>query len=160
MLKKRKRHTSPGPALAADLGPDVRRHRGDVVVEFRPDPDNPARGTVQGAKKRVWYHGAWIDGQLTDEQHEAADRYLIRLEQHQGAKEGSPTVAAGIRGNGYGGPTERQVMATADLRAADQVLGPDVTLVRKVIGENLTPIPSAVPVMRAALQRLSDLWGL
>lgn len=160
MTKKRKRPMQASQALAVDLGTDVRRRRGDLVVEFRPDPDSPATGTVQGAKARVWYHVAWIEGQITDEHHEAADRYLNRLEKHQGAKEGSPTVAAGIRGQGYAGPTERQVMATADLRAADQVLGPDVLLVRKVIGENVTPIPMDVPVLRAALQRLSELWGL
>lgn len=160
MSKKRKRHTNMAQGPAVDLGPDVRRQRGDVVVEFRPDPDNPARGTVQGAKTRVWYHGAWIDGQLTDEQHEAADRYLIRLEQHQGAKEGSPTMAAGIRGQGFAGPTERQVIATADLRAADEVLGPDVKLVRQVVGWNLTPESQQVPALRAALQRLADHWGM
>lgn len=160
MTKKRKRQAPASQALAVDLGPDVRRRRGDVVVEFRPDPDSPATGTVQGAKARVWYHVAWIEGQITDEHHEAADRYLVRLEQHQGAKEGSPTVAAGIRGQGFAGPTERQVMATADLRAADHVLGPDVKLVREVIGWNLTPSPADVPVLRAALQRLAEHWGM
>ena len=144
----------------ADLGPSIRRERGEVVTEFRPDPDNPQHGTVKGAKVRVWYHVAWIEGLLTDEQHEAADRYLVRLEQAQGAKEGSPAKVAGIGGQGFAGPTDRQVMALADLRDADEALGADVRLVRQVVGFNITPAMGEVMAVRAALQRLAEYWEM
>ena len=151
------------PARAAepisDLGPDIRRRRGDVVEHFRPDPDNPNRD-VKGARVRVAYHVLWIEGRLTDEQHEAADRYLVRLEQAQGAIEGSPTLAVPARGQGGGGPTERQVMALADLRDADAVLGTDAQLVRAVVGFNCFPAPREVATLRDALQRLADFWEM
>ncbi|MFM2150272.1 MAG: hypothetical protein RLZZ187_2578 [Pseudomonadota bacterium] len=151
------------PARAAepvsDLGPDIRRRRGDVVEHFRADPDNPNRD-VKGARVRVAYHVLWIEGRISDEQHEAADRYLVRLEQAQGAVEGSPTLAVATRGHGGSGPTERQVMALADLRAADAVLGRDTALVRAVVGFNCTPDASEVPALRDAFQRLADMWGM
>ena len=157
-MSKRTRRPPSGPPV--DLGTAIRRERGDVVVEFRPDPDNPQRGTVKGAKVRVWYHVAWIEGRLSDEQHEAADRYLVRLEQADGAKEGSPAKITGIGASGYGGPTDRQVMALADLREADEVLGQDARLIRQVVGFNLTPGDAEVATVRAALQRLVDYWEM
>lgn len=157
-MSKRTRRPPSGPPV--DLGTAIRRERGDVVVEFRPDPDNPQRGTVKGAKVRVWYHVAWIEGRLSDEQHEAADRYLVRLEQADGAREGSPAKITGIAASGYGGPTDRQMMALADLREADEVLGPDARLIRQVVGFNLTPGDAEVPTVRAALQRLVDYWQM
>lgn len=157
-MPRRNRRAPVAPA--ADLGPAIRHQRGELITEFRPDPDNPQRGTVKGAKTRVWYHVAWIEGLLSDEQHEAADRYLNRLEQAQGAKEGSPAKVAGIGGQGYAGPTDRQVMALADLRAANEVLGPDARLLQQVIGFNCTPAMGEVDLVRAGLQRLADYWGM
>jgi hypothetical protein len=58
------------------------------------------------------------------------------------------------------GPTERQVMALADLRDADRVLGRDVTLVRAVVGWNIRPLAEDVPALRDALRRLADFWGM
>lgn len=153
----RKRRATPPPDF--DMGPDIRRKRGDVVVGFRPDPDNPNRD-VKGGKVRVAYHVLWIEGVLSDEQHEAADRYLVRLEQAEGAKDGSPVKVAGVGGQGYAGPTDRQVMALADLRDADAVLGTDVRLVRQVVGFNLQPSSAEVPILRNALQRLADWWEM
>ncbi len=157
-MPRRNRRAPMAPA--ADLGPAIRHQRGELVTEFRPDPDNPQRGTVRGAKTRVWYHVAWIEGVLTDEQHEAADRYLVRLEQADGAQEGSPARVAGVGGQGSAGPTERQVMALADIRQANEVLGLDATLIRQVVGFNCTPMPGEVELVRAALQRLADYWGM
>ena len=157
--RARRRPARPAAEPVADLGPDIRRRRGDVVAHFRPDPDNPNRD-VKGARVRVAYHVLWIEGQISDEQHEAADRYLVRLEQAQGAIEGAPTLAVATRGHGGSGPTERQVMALADLRAADATLGADAQLVRAVVGFNCTPAPREVATLRGALQRLADLWGM
>lgn len=155
--RRRQRRATPPPAY--DLGPDIRRKRGEVIEHFRPDPDNPNRD-VKGGKARVVYHVLWIEGRLTDEQHEAADRYLVRLEQAEGAKDGSPVRVASGGAQGYAGPTDRQVMALADLRDADAVLGRDRDLVRQVIGWNLTPRPAEVPVLCDALQRLADWWEM
>ena len=157
--KPKKQKGAAQKATAADLGPEARRRRGDVIVGFRPDADHPDL-TSFGARRCVWYHMAWAEGFLSHTQHEAADRYLVRLEQHEGATEGSPATAAGIRGAGYSGPTERQVAATADLRAADGVLGADKPLIRAVIGWNLTPSPDQATVVAKALQRLADYWRL
>ena len=157
--KARHRRAQPAEPVA-DLGPDIRRRRGEVVEQFRPDPDNPNRD-VKGARVRVAYHVLWIEGAISDEQHEAADRYLVRLEQAQGAVEGSPTLAVPARGHGGSGPTERQVMALADLRAADAVLGADAAMVRAVVGFNCWPRSMGeVATLRDAFQRLADLWGM
>lgn len=160
MLAMSKRNRRPPSGPPVDLGPLIRHQRGELVTEFRPDPDNPQRGTVKGAKVRVWYHVAWIEGRLSDEQHEAADRYQKRLEQAEGATEGSAAKVTGIRAHGYSGPTDRQMMALADLREANKVLGDDVRLVQEVVGENMTPPDAKVPAVRAALQRLAEYWGM
>lgn len=159
-MPRRNRRAGQPAIPVADLGPAIRRQRGDVIEHFRPDPDDPQRGTVKGARVRVWYHVAWIEGLLSDEQHEAADRYLIRLEQAEGAIEGSPARAVGVRMPGHGGPTDRQVQALADLREADGVLGHDVRLVRQVVGFNCTPAIGEVAMVRAALQRLAEHWEM
>jgi len=157
-MSRRTRRAAPDVSRV-DLGPDIRRKRGDVVEHYRADPDNPNRD-VKGAHTRVAYHVLWIEGRITNEQHEAADRYLVRLEQAQGAVEGSPARVAGIPAQGSAGPTERQVMALADLRDADAVLANDRDLARHVVGWNLTPGPSEIPALRAALQRLADFWRM
>jgi hypothetical protein len=147
-------------APVADYGPEVRRKRGDVVLHDRPDPERPNAPDIRGARVRIWYHVLWIEGALSDAEHEAADRYLVRLEQAQGAVEGSPERPQGIRGGGMSGPTERQVMALADLRDADRVLGSDVTMVRAVVGWNIRPPAEDVPDLRDALRRLAEFWGM
>jgi hypothetical protein len=145
---------------AADLGPRVRVERGDVVTEFRADPDRPQGVDVKGGRVRVWYHVEWIEGRLSDAQHEAADRYLIRLEQAEGAKDGSPERVTGIGGHGFSGPTERQVMALADLRAANAILGVHTRLIVQTVGYNLTPSTMALSHVRDALKNLADHWGM
>ena len=155
-----RRNRRPATAPAADLGPAIRHQRGELAVGYRADPSAPQGVDVRGASVRVWYHVAWIEGLLSDAHHEAADRYLVRLEQAQGAVEGSPSRLAGIGGQGGGGPTDRQVMALADLREADEVLGPDARLIRQVVGFNCTPAMGEVTVVRAALQRLADYWEM
>jgi len=93
---------------------------------------------------------------LTDEHHEAADRYLHRLEVASGAK-------VGFRGSGGGGydPTLAQVAALADLRLADDAIGPALVHdVRQVIGWNLWPERLAPEAFRDALGRMAAVWGM
>jgi hypothetical protein len=148
------------PREAADFGPSVRLARGDVEVVERPDPERPQGLLIRGARRRVAYHVLWIEGALTDEQHEAADRYLVRLEQAAGATEGSPQRITGVGGGGYDGPTERQVAALADLRAADAVLGADRQIVVLTVALNLMPAAEDVPTLGRALGRLAEYWGM
>jgi hypothetical protein len=148
------------PREAADFGPSVRLARGDVEVVERPDPERPQGLLIRGARRRVAYHVLWLEGALTDEQHEAADRYLVRLEQAAGATEGSPQRITGVGGVGYDGPTERQVAALADLRAADAVLGADRQIVVLTVALNLMPAAEDVPTLGRALGRLAEYWGM
>jgi hypothetical protein len=148
------------PREAADFGPSVRLARGDVEVVERPDPERPQGLLIRGARRRVAYHVLWLEGALTDEQHEAADRYLVRLEQAAGATEGSPQRITGVGGGGYDGPTERQVAALADLRAADAVLGADRQIVVLTVALNLMPAAEDVPTLGRALGRLAEYWGM
>jgi hypothetical protein len=104
----------------------------------------------------VIYHQLHEGGFLTDEHHEAADRYLHRLEVASGAK-------VGFRGSGGGGydPTLAQVAALADLRLADDAIGPALVHdVRQVIGWNLWPERLAPEAFRDALGRMAAVWGM
>jgi hypothetical protein len=103
----------------------------------------------------VIYHQLWMIGFLSDEHHEAADRYLMRLEQASGAR------VAGGHSAGEVGPTEAQVMALADLRLADDAIGPALVHdVRQVIGWNLWPERLKPEAFRDALGRMADAWGM
>lgn len=139
-----------------DLGPSVRVARGDVTVGYRADPDQPSR-TVKGARVRVWYHAEWCEGRLTDEEHEAADRYSLWAEEAALLAEGKPAMRGG-GGGSFSGPSDRLVWLLANLRAADEVLSRERDAVRLAICWNLTPDrPDAV---RAGLKRLAEFWGM
>jgi hypothetical protein len=114
----------------------------------------------------VIYHQLWMIGFLSDEHHEAADRYLHRLEVADGAKVGM----RGSGGAGYG-PTMAQIEALSDLRVADAAISrrlPDGTVlhcplvhdVRQVIGWNLWPGRLAPEAFRDALGRMAAVWGM
>lgn len=147
----------PERTVAVDLGPEQRLANGTAWVAYRADPENPSRPSVRAAGAKVIYHQLWLAGHLTDEQHEAADRYLTRLETASGAK-------VDTRGHGAAsyGPTAAQVAALADLRVADAAIGRDalVKAVRTVIGWNIWPPDLDVGDFRAALGRLADAWGM
>lgn len=164
-IRKRGRQPKVAVVAYADLGPSIRRERvpgaaaPPVAVAYRPDPDKPQGAPVRGACVVIIYDWLHAQGLLTDEQREAADRYLVRMEQASGAVE---CRGERIRGGGWQGtPTERQVSALADLRAADAMLGADAWLVRLVVGTNREP-PDGVPVVRlaTALGRIADIWGM
>jgi len=137
MTAARKRGRPEKPqASYADLGPAIRRAA--VVVDYRPDPDKPSGTPVLGARAVIIYDWMHAQGLLTDEQREAADRYLVRLEQASGAVDtGAPRRSDG--GDLSPCPTERIVRALADLRRADEVLGVDRDMCREIIGWNRPP---------------------
>jgi hypothetical protein len=147
----------PEKAVAVDLGPAQRLANGTAWVAYRADPENPGRPSVRAAGAKVIYHQLWTAGHLTDEQHEAADRYLTRLEVASGAK-------VDTRGHGAAsyGPTAAQVAALADLRIADAVIGPLplVKAVCTVIGWNIWPPDLEVRDFKGAMQRVADVWGM
>ena len=165
-VRKRGRPPKVAALAYADLGPSIRRERvpgaaaSPVAVAYRPDPDKPQGAPVRGASVVIIYDWLHAQGLLTDEQREAADRYLVRMEQASGA------VDVGAKRSSDGGdlspcPTERVVRALADLRRADGALGVDRDMVREVIGWNRDP-QGGLPLVRfqAALGRLVILWGM
>lgn len=159
MTAARKRGRPEKPqASYADLGPAIRR--GAVLVDYRPDPDKPSGTPVMGARAVIIYDWMHAQGLLTDEQREAADRYLVRLEQASGA------VDTGAPRRGDGGDlspcaTERVVRALADLRRADEVLGVDRDMAREIIGWNRPPQGEVdAPRFASAMGRLAAMWGM
>ncbi len=147
----------PEKPITLDFGPAQRLVNGTAWLAYRVDPENPGRPSVRAAGAKVIYHQLWLAGHLTDEQHEAADRYLHRLEVAGGAK----ADARGGGGAGYG-PTAAQVAALADLRIADAAIGPLplVKAVCTVIGWNIWPPDLDVREFKAAMQRVADVWGM
>ena len=152
--RARGRHENP---ITLDYGPAQRLVNGTAWITYRADPDSPGRPSVRAGKAKVIYHELWAGGYLTHEQHEAADRYLTRLEVASGAK-------VDTRGNGAAsyGPTSAMMTALADLRAANGAMGPPqlVKAVVTVIGWNIWPPDLDVQDFKGALQRVADVWGM
>ena len=146
----------PETPIKADFGPVQGILAGRVLLGYRTDPEAPSAPAIRGARRQVIYHQLWVIGFLKDEHHEAADRYLHRLEVAGGAK----ASARGGGGGGYG-PTMGQVAALADLRQADDAIG--LALVhdaRQVIGWNLWPERLKPEAFRDALGRVATVWGM
>jgi hypothetical protein len=147
----------PEKPITLDLGPAQRLVNGTVWLAYRADPEHPGRPSVRAAGAKVIYHQLWLAGHLTAERHEAADRYLTRLEVASGAK-------VDTRGHGAAsyGPTAAQVAALADLRIADAAIGPAwlVAGVRTVIGWNIWPPDLDVRDFKAAMQRVANAWEM
>jgi hypothetical protein len=155
----------PERQIEPDFGPIQGLLAGRVLLGYRTDPEAPSAPAIRAASRKVIYHELRALGFLTVEQHKAADRYLMRLEQASGAR------VAGGHSAGEVGPTEAQVMALADLRVADAAIGgglPDGTVwnvplvqdVRQVIGWNLWPGRLAPEAFRDALGRMAAVWGM
>ena len=146
----------PEKQIEPDFGPVQGLLAGRVLLGYRTDPEAPSAPAIRAASRKVIYHELRALGFLTDEQHKAADRYLHRLEVADGAK-------AGMRGSGGAGygPTMGQVAALADLRLADDAIGPALVHdVRQVIGWNLWPERLAPEAFRDALGRMAAVWGM
>lgn len=158
MVKKRRGR--PEKAVEADFGPVQRLLNGSAVVAYRTDPEAPNRPAIRAAGAKVIYHQLWVHGFLTDEEHEAADRYLMRLEMASGARDG----AAGVRieGSTFQGPSEAQLAASTDLRFADAAIGQEhlAKQVATVIGWNIWPSDLQAKTFKAALHRMADAWGM
>lgn len=155
-MKKTRARGRPEKPIEADFGPLHAIISGKVVLGYRPDPEAPSAPVIRGASRKVIYHQLWVIGFLSDEHHEAADRYLHRLEVASGAK-------VDTRGNGEAsfGPTGAQVAALADLRLADDAIGPALVHdTRQVIGWNLWPERLKPEAFRDALGRMADAWGM
>ena len=170
-MPKTARTTAP----RADLGPAIRRERGEVVVEFRPDPDNPQRATVKGARAAQGGHDYLrARGSLDAAQHAAAERYSTAY--HGQAKSGCH-LAAAMAGNvrvpphQQGHPSAEMVDCATMIRRADLILGPGAAaLVRMVVIQGMTlgtisgasgeTDQSALGRLRAALDRLAEMWGI
>ena len=148
----------PETRVTLDYGPAQRLVNGTAWITYRADPDSPGRPSVRAGKAKVIYHELWAAGHLSHEQHEAADRYLTRLEVADGA---NVNLRGSSSGAGYG-PTAAQVAARADLRQADAVIGPLrlVKAVVTVIGWNIWPPDLDVREFKGALQRVADVWGM
>lgn len=145
----------PEKHIEPDFGPAEGILAGRVLLGYRTDPQAPSAPVIRAARRKVIYHQLWVIGFLTDEHHEAADRYLHRLEVAGGAK-------VSVRGSGGGyGPTMAQVAALADLRLADDAIGPALVHdTRQVIGWNLWPERLAPEAFRDALGRVAAVWGM
>lgn len=146
----------PEKPIEADFGPVQGILSGRVLVGYRTDPEAPSAPAIRAASRKVIYHQLWVFGFLTDEHHDAADRYLQRLEVASGAR-------VDTRGNGASsyGPTQAQVAALADLRLADDAIGPALVHdVRQVIGWNMWPERLAPEAFRDALGRVAAVWGM
>jgi hypothetical protein len=153
----KKQRGRPEKPIEPDLGPLQGIEGGRVVLGYRADPEAPSAPVIRGARRKIIYHQLWVIGFLPDACHEAADRYLHRLEVASGAQE---TIRGHSSGAGFT-PTEAQVMALADLRDADAAIGPALMHdVRQVIGHNLWPARLAPEAFRDALRRVATVWGM
>ena len=141
-------------AKTADFGPKEQRHR--VVIRDRGDPDAP-NVTIRRAEVRVIYHVWWANGELSDGQHEAADRLAIAWEALQGSSCG---VGTGGSGSPFGRMPigQRQLQAAEDIRMAREALGPflDDALSLAAYNQPALDVKSA----RAAFGLLARKWGM
>lgn len=147
----------PEKPIEPDFGPAEGLLAGRVLLGYRTDPEAPSAPAIRAASRKVIYHQLWVIGFLSDEHHEAADRYLNRLEVASGAN----PVQRGHSSETNHGPTQAQVAALADLRLADHAIGPALVHdVRQVIGWNLWPERLAPEAFRDALGRMAAVWGM
>jgi hypothetical protein len=141
-------------AKPADFGPREQRHR--VVIRDRGDPDNP-NATIRRAEVRVIYHVWWARGEITDAQHEAADRLAIAWEALQGSSCGMGT---GGSGSPFGRMpiSQRQIQAAEDIRLAREALGPFFTDTLCLAAHNQRSLD--VKRARAAFGLLARMWKM
>lgn len=175
----KRREVDLGPTVTIGKGKrakqvPMRVLRGDAVEEYRPDPANPQGGTVKGARAAQGGHDYLMRrGSLDAAQHAAADRYSASW--HGMGRSGC--AAAGLMGAGrvpphmQGHPAQAMLACAMDVRIADRTLGNGASsLLRMVIveGRTLGTVGGAAGEgdqvtlgrVRAALDRLAELWGL
>lgn len=105
-----------------DLGPDVQRERGDLVVEAVNDPEAPGRVTRRS--RRQWLPAVLLlKGRLDAAEYLACQRYLDAHERGVlGAKDSGGMIYVD-RSAGAGGPGDGQLAAVTDWRRARAALG-------------------------------------
>lgn len=156
--------------IRADLGPSIRRQRGDVVVTDAPDPDSPNR-TIRRGMAEPHYARLWRAGAITDDERNACDRYCYTSEAESGAMWRSGEHVGGVappwrRGH----PTMTQVQASAALRHAHAAVGPDGTALLRLYVRDGLPLSEigrrrgereevAKGRVLSAIRRLGEHWG-
>lgn len=158
--------------LAGDFGPKMSRDRGDVEIVQAPDPDAPNR-TIKRARRVVVYDVLNRTGTISDEQREAADRYLVTAITAGGGtwRPGDATELLGGAHWQKSGPPERQLRAMSALRRANTALGPGAChLIQRLVLDNKDLAALAAyystntQVVRgmvvAALTRLAEQYGI
>ncbi|MFN8993215.1 MAG: hypothetical protein ACK5X3_06065 [Pseudomonadota bacterium] len=154
----------PETPIEPDFGPVQGLLAGRVLLGYRTDPEAPSAPAIRAASRKVIYHQLWMIGFLSDEHHEAADRYLNRLEVASGAN----PVQRGHSSETNHGPTQAQVAALADLRLADAAIGSRflVAQIRAAIvgkddaGNEGWPPGLEPEAFRDALGRMAAAWGM
>lgn len=124
----------------ADFGSAIRRARGDVIEETRPDPTDP--GTVlRGARVRDTMREMWQRGRIGDAQFLAVQAFRDDAALVQGGGVGVSRLHAGRGGGAAAGwlPGDALLAAAMRVRLAWNALGRDAgELVRLVVLNGLT----------------------
>lgn len=118
----RVKHRAPSPPDAADLGPALRRERGDVLVDVRPTEGKRARRADPLVAIRA--AGGLGHGEDAHRRQRAAERLRDMADDAQGIRgeqapkvDGTPDRTALL-------PVERHLHAKAAYSAAWQAIGP------------------------------------
>jgi hypothetical protein len=159
---------------AADLGPQIRVLRGEVIAEFRADPDKPQGTPVRGGRAAQGGHDyLFRRGSLDTAQHRAAELYCAAWHAVGASQCSLPSAEATSRRAPHEQSViaHRKLAAAMTLRCAKAVLGPAaVFLVQRVTirGDTLGTIGGAAGEgdqvtlgrLRAALDRLCEEWEI
>lgn len=125
MARKRssKKKTPTIPALVKEHNLTERWHRGELVIEVGPDPDNPKRNVTR-MRRNCAYEEMLARGAITIEQFMAAEKYAVLCEQASGA---SGDLYASINllreGRNAWEPTHTMLIATGSLREIWTIIG-------------------------------------
>ncbi len=125
MARKRnaKKKTPTIPALVKEHNLTERWHRGELVIEVGPEPDNPKQNVTR-ARRKCAYDELWNRGVITDEQRMAVQTYAILCEQATGACQDALARVNLLReSRHYWEPTHTMLIATGKLREIWSILG-------------------------------------
>jgi hypothetical protein len=133
-------------SAALDLGPDVRhgmarRGPGRVEMEWRPDPDAPARD-VLGARCSGPHHRLLLAGRITPWAYDAGERFAAYWAAQQPARPRDPTRAGsgGAPWRGAGEVAAARLQAARRIEEARALLGPTGALVVHLVCVEEVPL--------------------